>query len=266
VTEVLQRVSTEIMVRTRMAYGCCNDAYCFLSLRAAFLGDPSTTAISMWSGSGPASDGRVPPARRWQLGHLSHVAMAMGRDVSATSIGTASLVATPMYVELVLLRLVHVLRGISWAGSALFLTVFLGPALAASGPNAGPVMHALKARRLVAFMPAVALLTIASGLRLMWITSGGFAMSYFTTPHGLAFAIAGGAAIVGFAFAMIVLRPAQERLARLAPAMAQAEGEQRAALSRELDIVRRRNALASALSLALLLLGAGGMALARYLG
>ncbi len=171
-----------------------------------------------------------------------------------------------MYAELVLLRLVHVLGGISWAGSALFLTVFLGPALAASGPNAGPVMHALKARRLVAFMPAVALLTIASGLRLMWITSGGFALAYFTTPHGLAFAVAGTSAIIGFVFAMLVLRPTQERMAQLGQAIARAADEQRATLARELDAVRRRNAMASAFSLTLLLLGAGGMAVARYLG
>jgi len=171
-----------------------------------------------------------------------------------------------MYAELVALRLLHVLGGISWAGSAFFLTVFLGPALAVAGPNAGPVMDALKARRLLAFMPAVALLTIASGLRLMWITSGGFALAYFTTPHGLAFAVAGGTAIIGFVFAMLVLRPTQMRMAHLGQAMAKAADEQRAALARELDVVRRRNAMVSAASLAMLVVGAGGMAVARYLG
>jgi len=171
-----------------------------------------------------------------------------------------------MHSELVALRLVHVLGGISWAGSALFLTVFLGPALAASGPNAGPVMAELKARRLVAFMPTVALLTIASGLRLMWLTSGGFTASYFATPHGLAFGFAGATAIVGFFFAMLVLRPTQDRMAHLAQSLMKAAEEQRAAIAHELAIVRRRNTWASMTSLVMLAVGAGGMAVARYLG
>lgn len=171
-----------------------------------------------------------------------------------------------MHSELVLLRLVHVLGGIAWAGSALFLTVFLGPALAASGANAGPVMAQLKARRLVAFMPTVALLTILSGLRLMWILSGGFSMGYFTTPHGLAFGVAGATAIIGFFFAMLVLRPTQERMAQLAQAMVKAAEEQRATIASELALMRRRNELASMASLVMLVIGAGGMAVARYLG
>lgn len=171
-----------------------------------------------------------------------------------------------MFSELVILRLVHVLGGISWAGSAFFITVFLGPALAASGPNAGPVMAALKARRLLAFMPTVALITIGSGLRLMWILSAGFSLAYFTTPHGLAFGFAGATAIIGFFFAMLVLRPTQTRAQELGMALARAADEQRAAIARELDAARRRNAMASMVSLAMLLLGAGGMAVARYLG
>lgn len=171
-----------------------------------------------------------------------------------------------MLSEIVILRLVHVLGGIAWAGSALFMTVFLGPAFEASGPNAGPVIAALKERRFLLFMPAVALLTIGSGLRLMWITSAGFAPGYFTTPHGLAFGIAGGTAIIAFFFAMLVLRPTQMRAAELGQALASAAEEQRASIARELAVVRRRNARASAAAMVMLIVGAGGMAVARYLG
>ena len=127
-------------------------------------------------------------------------------------------------------------------------------------------MAQLKARRLVTFMPTVALLTIASGLRLMWLLSGGFSASYFTTPHGLAFGVAGATAIIGFCFAMLVLRPTQERMAQLAQAMLKAAEEQRASIAGELAQLRRRNELASMTSLAMLVIGAGGMAVARYLG
>lgn len=170
-----------------------------------------------------------------------------------------------MFPELVILRLVHILAGICWAGTAMFTTVFLGPALASSGQVA-PVMAALRARRLLMFLPIVSILTVASGLRLMWITSGGFAAGYFATPHGRAFAFAGTSAIVAFMLGLLVIRPSTARSAQLGVAMAKAPEPERASIRLELERVRRRNAWSSAVALTLLMAGAGGMAVARYLG
>jgi len=116
------------------------------------------------------------------------------------------------------------------------------------------------------FMPAVALITISSGLRLLWITSGGFASGYFATPHGRAFSLAGASAIAAFLCATLVLRPAQARAAQLGAAVAGAADAQRATLAKELANIQRRYAAASAAAPAMLMPGAGGMAVARYLG
>lgn len=171
-----------------------------------------------------------------------------------------------MHPELLILRLVHVLGGIAWAGSALFYSLFLGPALAASGSSAPPVMAALRARRFLTFMPVVALLTIGSGLRLLWITSGGLSPGYFASPHGQAFSIAGASAIAAFCCATFIMRPAQARSAALGAELAQATEARRSALALELAAVTRRSALASTVALTMLMIGAGGMAVARYLG
>src|SRR3979490_1807186 len=101
-----------------------------------------------------------------------------------------------MTVEILLLRLIHIVGGIFWVGSGLFTSLFLVPALATSGANAGQVLAALPQRRLFTGLPLVAVLTIASGLRLMWIISAGFAPSYFASAQGQAFASSGVAAIV----------------------------------------------------------------------
>ena len=84
-----------------------------------------------------------------------------------------------MEAELIVLRLIHVLGGIFWVGSALFTAIYLVPSLAQAGPAAGQVMGALQRRRLFIVLPTVAVLTVLSGIRLMQLTSDGFSAAYF---------------------------------------------------------------------------------------
>jgi hypothetical protein len=170
-------------------------------------------------------------------------------------------------IEIVLLRLVHILSATVWVGSAVFGSVILMPVLAGLGPAAGPVMAGLRARGMAAFMPTVALLTILSGLRLMWITSGGFSSSYFATTWGATYAASGAAAIVAFGVGMTVSRPLGMRMGALASRLASAPDDaSRVALTAELTAVRRQNTLLTWLLGSLLIASASGMAVARYLG
>jgi uncharacterized membrane protein len=170
-----------------------------------------------------------------------------------------------MTVELFALRVIHVLGGIFWVGSALFTTFFLVPALATSGVNGGQVFAALQKRRLPRVLPLVAILTIASGLRLMSLASGGSMAAYLTTPSGRTFAASGAAAIVAFVLSLLISRPAAVRSATLGASLASATAEQRAVITLELAQLRRRGAAASAGAVALLVLGAAGMSVARYI-
>jgi len=171
-----------------------------------------------------------------------------------------------MTTELLVLRLVHVLGGIFWVGSGLFTSLFLAPTLAQAGPAAGPVMAGLQKRRLFTVLPLVALLTILSGLRLMWLTSGGFSPAYFASAPGRTYAASGGAAILGFLLSVVVARPAALRLGSLGGTIAATSDDAtRAVLTAELDRVRRRSARASVFAVALVVLAAAGMAIARYL-
>lgn len=172
-----------------------------------------------------------------------------------------------MNVELVALRLVHILGGTFWVGSGLFTSLFLIPALAGAGTTAGDVMARLQQRRLFTVLPTVAVLTILSGLRLMWIASAGFDASYFASMRGRTFALSGGAAIIAFGISLLIGRPAAESAARLVRKLAAAsDGSARAALAADLEGVRRRGAVANAVAVALLVVGAAGMAIARALG
>ena len=89
-----------------------------------------------------------------------------------------------MDLTLVLLRVVHVLCGVFWAGALMFAVIFLEPSVRASGPEGAKVMRALIQRHYLTVVPVVGALTILSGLWLMWIVSGGFGVIYMA-GHGV---------------------------------------------------------------------------------
>ena len=64
-----------------------------------------------------------------------------------------------------LLRLIHILAGVFWAGSVFFLAGFLIPTVRETGPEGGRVMsHLVGRRRLPVFIGIAILLTVVSGL------------------------------------------------------------------------------------------------------
>jgi hypothetical protein len=169
-----------------------------------------------------------------------------------------------MHFELLVLRLVHVLCGTFWVGSIVYTVLFLAPALAASGVNSGQVFAALARRRLYATMPIVALLTMLSGFRLLWIASGGSLGEYAGSASGRAYVWSGVAALVAFLLSLVVSRPAAAQAGRLVAAIQTATTE-RDALARQLAATRRRARISSATVITLLVLCVAGMSVGRYL-
>jgi uncharacterized membrane protein len=171
-----------------------------------------------------------------------------------------------MNAELLVLRLVHILGGIFWVGSLMFTSFFLMPALGSSPAVAGQVMASLQKRRLFTFLPIVALLTILSGIRLLWIASVGFSDAYLSTPTGRTFSVSALAAIVAFLLSLLVSRPGFVRVGRLSATLATATDEAaRQRISGEMQRISRRVAVANGIVAALLLSAAAGMATARYM-
>jgi uncharacterized membrane protein len=171
-----------------------------------------------------------------------------------------------MSVEIIVLRLVHVLGGIFWVGSAAFSSFFLLPALAGAGPAAGQILAGLQRRRLFVVLPVAALLTILSGLRLMAITSAGFQTAYFGSASGRTFAASAVAATIAFLIGMFIARPAASRAGALGAQLGAAKDEAaRGSLLAELEQARKRSAAANLTAVVLLILAAAGMAVGRYL-
>jgi uncharacterized membrane protein len=171
-----------------------------------------------------------------------------------------------MKAEFLVLRLVHILGGIFWVGSLMYTSFFLVPVVRSSPAVAGQVMAGLQKRRLFIILPIVALLTIASGLRLLMIASAGFDGVYFSTSAGRTYSAGGVAAIVAFLLSMLVSRPAFVHVGKLGASLATTTDEAgRQRITAEMQRLNRRATVANGIVVVLLLLTAAGMATARYL-
>lgn len=167
--------------------------------------------------------------------------------------------------EMLILRVIHVMGGIYWVGSAMYAALFVTPALVKAGPAAAPIMEEFKRRRLFTILPIVALLTMLSGARLLGIVSGGFSPAYFDTRQGLTFAVSGAASILAFVISLIVSRPSAVKIGAIAATLESLSGDAKAAALAQIAALRRRAGLSSAVAIWLLVLAAAGMSVARYL-
>lgn len=166
---------------------------------------------------------------------------------------------------LLVLRLVHIVCGVYWAGTIFFVATMLEPSVRAAGPEGGKVMQALMRRRYLDILPAIAVLTIVSGLELYRRVSGGFSALWITSRPGMTLTFGSIAALVAFTIGMSVMRPAAKRLGPLAQSAQQLpEGPERKARLGEIQRLRRRTATAGRWVAGLLALAVTGMALARY--
>jgi hypothetical protein len=163
------------------------------------------------------------------------------------------------------LRLLHIVGGVFWAGAIFFFVTYVEPAVRAAGPDGAKVLVQMFLRRYLTVLPVVAGVTILSGVWLMWITSMGFAPFWWKTPLGRGITVGSIAALVGFVIGLAVMRPAAVRLWAIARQMPHMQDEgRRAALATEAASLRNR-ALYSARAVAVFLfIAVASMATAMY--
>jgi len=166
--------------------------------------------------------------------------------------------------ELLALRFIHVVGGIFWVGSVMFTMFFLMPVLMKAGPMvAGPVSAGLQARRMMTWLPVVAILVILSGLRLMMIVSAGNA-HWFQHRASHVYAVSGALATIAFIVGITVTRPSMMKAGQLAQSTASDETSKHL-IQEELRRLQRRGYVGQMVVVWLLILTSVGMAIARYL-
>jgi uncharacterized membrane protein len=170
------------------------------------------------------------------------------------------------YSLILALRLVHIVVGVFWVGSIIFLTWFLTPAARAAGAAGPAVMQQLMGnRRMPVYLVTAALLTILSGLTLYRHDSVSFGSGWMHTGSGMTFSAGAALAIIGAVIGIVVNLPLGKRITALGASI-QAGGrppttEQAAAM----NSLQARLATFSYINAVLLVLATAAMAVARYI-
>ena len=171
-----------------------------------------------------------------------------------------------MQAVIIILRSTHIVLGVFWAGTALFLNTLLAPSLAAAGPAGGRVMQELGQRRFHDVLGLVSTLTILSGASLLWLDSGGFARAWVLAPMGMGFCIGCLAAIAACLVGLLAVRPLVVRMDQMHGELMEARTEAlRGSHSGRLGIMREQVTYRSRWIAWFLGVAVLAMAVARYL-
>lgn len=167
---------------------------------------------------------------------------------------------------MLIMRLLHVGLGVFWAGALFFMAWFLIPSTRDVGPDGAKVVIALQRRGFMNVLPTTAVLTILTGLVLMWRVSAGFQPAWSRSPGGMSLGIGAVAAIVAFGIGVGIMRSATLKANALTQIVAQltdvAAKEARVA---DIQALRMRAARAARWVAGLLAITVVTMSVARYL-
>jgi uncharacterized membrane protein len=162
------------------------------------------------------------------------------------------------------LRLVHIVAGVVWVGSAVFMAAFLLPAARAAGSDGTRFVGQLMQRAGPAFGLAM-LLTVISGFIMYGRLSAGFNRAWVTSRPGLALAVGALAAIAAALVGATVNAPAAGKMAAIRKSLQAQGGAPTAAQMAQLASLQTRAEHAGQVAAGLLVIAAGAMAVARYL-
>jgi uncharacterized membrane protein len=163
---------------------------------------------------------------------------------------------------MILLRITHILIGVFWAGSAIYLALFLEPSVRAAGPAGGQVMRQLINRNFSQYAAGAAIITVLSGVALFWIDSDHFrSMLWIQTRSSTAYQVGGGSAIIALIIGLTMMRPTVAKIVALIAAAAPGTPPDPAVMAP----LQERMKLAGSLVAALVTIAVICMAMARYI-
>lgn len=165
-----------------------------------------------------------------------------------------------------LLRLFHIVGGAFWVGSVLFMALFLFPSFRAAGPAAGAVMSQLmQVRKFPAYMMTAAMLTVFSGVGLLYTASVGFNPQWMGSGPGRMFSLGAAFAIAAVILGTVVNSPAARKMGIISTAVRNSGGSPTPEQGAELARLSARLGWALNTAGVLVVLATAAMAVARYM-
>jgi len=166
---------------------------------------------------------------------------------------------------LIILRLIHIVCGIFWAGATIYLAVFIIPAVKASGAEGSKFMQQLsRTNRLPLVMMLAATLTVLAGILLIWKLSNGFESGFMGSEHGIVLSTGATFAIIAYLIGLTVNRPTVDKIAILGKAIAAQGAPPSTEQMQQLQILRKRLFTATNIVASLLAITVIAMSIVRY--
>jgi uncharacterized membrane protein len=162
------------------------------------------------------------------------------------------------------LRLVHIVAGVVWVGSAVFAALFVFPTARALGADGRRFVERLQ-QRLGPALGIAMLLTIVPGFMMYGRLSAGFNRAWVTSRPGMALGAGAIAALLAVVVGIASNAPAGAKIARLRKGVEAQGGTPTAAQTAELATLQARIERGAQAAAVLLVFAAGAMAVARYL-
>jgi len=166
---------------------------------------------------------------------------------------------------MIVLRVVHILLGVFWAGGAFFAAMFLVPSVRAAGPAGGPVMRQLmEVRKFPIYAMLFGLLTVISGLWMYFhdnsVSNGAFAKSH----AGMTYGVGAITAILTLVVGATIMGPTSGKMAKLMGQIAAQGGPPTPEQQQTITHLQQRLGLGTRLASILLLITVVTMAIGRY--
>lgn len=110
-----------------------------------------------------------------------------------------------MHYLTIVLRLIHVVGGAFWFGSAMMMSFFVSPTVASTGEAGQKFMGTLvKNGGITKVIASAAGLTVLAGLGLYLIDAGGGSSAWAKSGPGIVFGIGGVFGLIGFIYGMLI--------------------------------------------------------------
>ncbi|MGH2626133.1 MAG: hypothetical protein ACRDHY_05730 [Anaerolineales bacterium] len=167
---------------------------------------------------------------------------------------------------MIVLRTLHILGGVFWAGTAFLLVSVIEPAMRDLGAEAGKFMQRLADRgRMSVYTSAAAGINVLTGLVMYERVSGGYSEAWLMTGRGLALTFGAWAGLIAFVVGILVSGRAGRRMGELGKAL-QASGQPPSAdQQEEMKRLQGRISAGGRWVAILLVIAVLGMSSAQYL-
>ena len=166
---------------------------------------------------------------------------------------------------LIVLRLVHVVSSLCWAGGGFVTFLFLEPTAKDLEPTGMQFLqHMVGKRRFNMFMVVNSTLTVLSGALLIWQFTGGNLSAYMSTGPGLGFALGSLVGIAVYFVGMFGVGPRAGKLAKIGDAIQLAGGPPTPEQVAEIQKLDKEMSMYSKIDFWMVALSLALMAIARY--